>query len=52
MRCDVAAKKPRILDCVNKSVISGLWEVFYILIEPHLEYYVQLQVNILRTMAN
>lgn len=27
----MAAKKPRILDCINKSVISGLWEVIVFL---------------------
>lgn len=31
IQCDVAAKKPRILDCINKSVISGLWEVIVFL---------------------
>ena len=27
----MAAKKPRFLDCINKSVISGLWEVIVFL---------------------
>ena len=27
----MAAKKPRILDCINESVISGLWEVIVFL---------------------
>lgn len=31
IQCDVAAKKPRISDCINKSVISGLWEVIVFL---------------------
>lgn len=27
----MAAKKPRILDCINENVISGLWEVIVFL---------------------
>lgn len=45
IQCDVAAKKPRILDHVNESVISGLWEVMVFL------YSDQTSSGVLRSIA-